>query len=502
MKLIELQIQGLRKIVGLVMPLKAGVNIIVGKNRQGKSSIIDAISLLLEGSSNFRQSMINDESDGIQLLGEFDDGMIVKRIIPREGSPRLVVEQKKGDVKFKINSPQSMLKALVNHIAVSPMDFVRAKATEKAAILKKNTGLDFTEIDKKIKEKETERTFVSRTINAHGELVLPEYPGEKKSAKELNDKKSEVIRRNDERKAVVQVLREVQEDMIKSLNRNREKLFSLSETINDDFSLINKHNDSVVKSEKLDPKLQARFKKFYEEFAPKFAEFSSEIDAVLDKFPPYETNPDHLIYVETESFEEIDKEIEGIDVHNEKVANYELIKRNIETRAQEVEKRDKLSKEIEALRKEKAEMIQKSDIGIENLRIEDDGIYINDIFSEDWSHMEALKYAVTIGIHNQKLRAVAMDDFEHFDKDSQGDFIEWLEKNDIQAIIASVGEVPENPDDDKYYIVDGEIKNTNVEQPTKETLKRTEGRTDKELPFDERTGGHRKESVGFDEDDF
>lgn len=424
MKLFKFQIQNARLIKTMVIEItkENGVIEFAGMSQQGKTTILDMVQVLLEGKSKFRTTMISQGEGSLKLIGELSDGYEIKRSFT-EKSDRLEVKRKVSeDSNFTVSNAQTFLNKMISHIAIRPMDFVNAKPADKVQMLLKEADLDFREIDKKIKDAEQDRLFIGRSISAMGNPVLPELDDDKKervdTAQLLKEKR----------------LAEFLDTLQSKVKRARQDLVDIMSDIQDDYDeLKDRMNDLDSRAEK------------------NFELFQKWVDIFKGKLEK-SSQPE----LESINVEPINKKFASASEVNSAIDNYEAIKRKVETKKTEEKKYEEKSKEIDTLRKKKKKMLDEADFGL-NVRIEEEGLYIDDIFSEEWSKMQALKYAVMIGVRNAKLRIVAIDGYETFDPVQREKFNEWCLENEIQALVTTVQMVPEDPKDDKFYIEGGEI---------------------------------------------
>lgn len=138
MELVKLQIKNFLSISDV--ELKPGkVNQIVGKNNQGKSSIVKALEAGLKGSTN--GSLVKRGEDAAEIIIEFDNSLAVRRRIKNDGTNTVTV-RKEG---FAADKPQSFLNNLLSDGGFNPLDLLDPKA--RTANLLKAIDLKVTEED-------------------------------------------------------------------------------------------------------------------------------------------------------------------------------------------------------------------------------------------------------------------------------------------------------------------------------------------------------------------
>lgn len=173
MKIVNLNIENIKKIkVVDITPGKDGVVILEGKNAQGKSSIMDSISMVLGGLSLIPSDPVRhgEERAAIKLdLGE----VMVKRTFKEDGSSALEIKTKAGE---KVRSPQEWLNEKLKLATLDPSVFIRLRPVERVEELKKIPGLDCTKEDAAYMVEYDKRTLVNRDLET-AKKALTEYEG-------------------------------------------------------------------------------------------------------------------------------------------------------------------------------------------------------------------------------------------------------------------------------------------------------------------------------------
>lgn len=462
MKLVTLQIQGARKIVAAQIDINSkGVTEIKGKNRQGKTTVIDTAAILLLGKDRFHKAMVNAKVGKLKLLGKTDNGYIIKRTFT-DKSDTLVIEMEVDGGKMTVSSPQKFLNGLISYIAIEPKKFINATPKAKKDLLLKESGIDFGAIDKNIKTKETERRDIGRDIKEFGSPELPVIPEDAKriDVAEENKKKNEILESNKEAQAkfdaeVNLAMRAI--DIHNKIANSIDELFSATKdfenNLSEELSISKNHREIIGNSYAKEPN---------EELIRLIEKQILHQQGLLNDikvFKQMEYTEHGVPEVVLDTTEELDKKINNAAEHNKLFDNYDEISGILERKQKKQNEYDNLTKEIDNLKDQKKAKLKEADLGIENLMVEEDGIYVDGIFSEDWSGMEQLKYAIMLGLKRSKLRCVAIDSYDSFDPNSKKEFEAWLDENDVQAIVTTAGEIPENMNDKIWYIDEGKILN-------------------------------------------
>lgn len=251
-KLTKLHVENFKRIQAVEIEPEGNVTIVGGMNEQGKSSLLDSISVLLQGKATKIPEPVRKGAKKAMIIGEIQkdewdafDSMIITRTITVAGNWYVKVQDKDGRA---YKSPESMLKEIFGE-PVDPVEFVRMNPAERVETLKRITGLDFSELDAKRKELYDERTFVGREVKQlEGNLkdfdaYYPDVPNEKVSVTALledlakiqaenreNDKKKEELEQvNSELESANERL----ENMLEELRRLQEKIHDAQVFMND-----------------------------------------------------------------------------------------------------------------------------------------------------------------------------------------------------------------------------------------------------------------------------
>jgi len=193
-KLTKLSVENFKKITAIEFEPEGNISIISGLNEQGKSSLLDSISVLLQGKSAKIPVPVKHGTKKATIVGEiivdswdaFED-MIITRTITAAGNWYVKVQDKNGRA---YKSPEGMLKEIFGE-PIDPVEFVRMTSAERVETLKRITGLDFSDLDAKRKEYYDERVLTGREVkqiegSVKGfEAYYPDVPEEKVSVTAL-----------------------------------------------------------------------------------------------------------------------------------------------------------------------------------------------------------------------------------------------------------------------------------------------------------------------------
>lgn len=410
MKINRLEIENVKRIHAvMVEPTKEGLTIIGGKNRQGKSSVLDAIAWALGGNKYKPSQAVNADSTIPPRL----------KVIMDNG---LVVERKGKNSDLKVTDPngekggQQLLDEFVEELAINLPKFMEASGKEKANTLLQIIGVgpQLAELDQKEKELYQERTYVGRTADqkekfAKEQPYYPDAPEEPVSASDLIREQQEILARNGQR-----------QQWKRDYDSILEKIINVTEKIN-----------------------------AYEASLRSLKQELNELDV---QRKAAQKTPAEL---KMESTEELERSIENIELINRKVrANLDKAKAEEDAK----EYRDKytmLTNDIEDIRKQRMALLDSADLPLPGLSIKDGELIYKGQMWDNMSSAEQMIVSTSIVRKlNPKCGFVLLDKLEAMDLDTLKEFGQWLENEGLQAIATRVS----TGDECSIVITDGYVE--------------------------------------------
>ena len=394
MKISRLEVENVKRIhAAMIEPSADGLTIIGGKNRQGKTSVLDAIAWAL-GGERYRptEAVTKGSSLPPRLKIIMDNG--------------LVVERKGKNSDLKVTDPsgqkagQTLLNEFVEELAINMPKFMEASGKEKAETLLQIIGVgdQLHQLERQEKEIYQERLYVGRTADqkekfAREQPFYPDAPQEPVSAADLIREQQEILARNGQR----QQWRLEYDNILKQREMVDDKIASLEAQL------------AQWKHSRTELEKRAR------EAAKSPAELRME------------------------STEELEQSIENIEMINRKVqAN--LNKAQAEEDAKEF--RDQytmLTDKLDAVRKQKISLLDSADLPLPGLSVKDGELIYN---GQKWDNMSSAEQMIVstsiVRKLNPKCGFVLLDKLEAMDLDTLKEFGAWLEKEGLQAIATRV----------------------------------------------------------------
>lgn len=414
-KINKLEIENVKRVKAVkIEPTENGLTIIGGNNNQGKTSVLDAIAWAL-GGDKYRPSKPQRE------------GSVIPPNLHIVLSNGLIVERKGKNSTLKVTDPsgqkagQQLLNEFVEQLALDLPKFMEAPGREKAAVLLNIIGVGdrLALLEKQEKEAYSERQAVGRIADqkekfAKEQPYYPDAPSEPVSATELIKKQQDILARNGENQRKRARLHELEQE---------------SQKVNEELAAILKKQDQI----RLD----------------------------------LETARKSAADLRDESTAELEASIANIEELNRKVrAN--LDKDKAEEDAREYRRQyEQLTKDIEAVRKEKADLLKDARLPLPELAIEDEELTYKGQQWDNMSGSDRLKVATAIVRElNPKCGFVLLDKLEQMDRTTLQEFGEWLEAEGLQAIATRVS----TGDECSILIEDGYV--SGQERPEQQEMKK------------------------------
>lgn len=386
-KINSLEVENLKRIKACtVEPAESGLTVIGGNNGQGKTSTLDAIAWAL-GGEKFRPSNPNRE------------GSALPPNIKVTLSNGIVVERKGKNSALKVSDPaggrsgQQLLNDFVEQLALNLPKFMNSSNKEKADTLLRIIGVgdQVRALEAKEQELYNQRLLVGREA----------------------DRKQKYA------------------DELQHYENVPEELVAVSELVRQQQDILARNGENQRKREQAQALLEQ--KKVLEE---KLAEVRTAYETVCRDC---DTAIQITKNLQDESTEELERSIREVDAINMKVrANLDRQKAMDEAYRYSAQY-EGLSVEIEAVRKQKLELLSGAALPLDGLSVEQGELTYNGAKWDCMSGSDQLKAATAIvRAINPHCGFVLMDKLEQMDLTTLQEFGKWLEKENLQVIATRV----------------------------------------------------------------
>ena len=394
LKIAKLEIENVKRVKAVkIVPTRNGLTILGGKNKQGKTSVLDAIAWAL-GGDRFRPSKPTR------------DGSVIPPNLSITMSNGLVVERKGKNSDLKVTDPNGqkaghqLLNSFVEELAIDLPKFMESSNKEKANILLQiiGVGQQLLLLENEESEIYNNRRAIGQIKDqkqkfAKEQIYHPEAPKELISASDLIKQQQEILARNGENQ------------------KKRENVTHYKNQV----SVMQWQVDQLKKQ-----LIEAELKLGTAQTDLKIAE-KSALD-LLD-----------------ESTDELEANLQKIEEINRLVRD-NLDKDKAEEDAEEYRKQyDELSIKLDKIRQTKTDLLNGADLPLPGLSVEDgELIYLG----QKWDNMsgaEQLKVSTAI-VRKLKPQCgfILLDKLEQMDLETLEEFGAWLEAEGQQAIATRV----------------------------------------------------------------
>lgn len=386
-KINKLEIENVKRVRAVqVVPSEKGLTVLGGKNNQGKTSVLDSIAWALGGKK-------------YQPSNPRREGSVTPPSLRVELSNGLIVERKGKNSDLKVIDPsgnkagQTLLDSFVEELALDLPKFMEATSKEKARTLLEIIGVgdklfELDNLENKLYQERLAIGKIADTKKKHAQ-EMPRHEGvpeELISASDLIKQHQDILGRNAEKERKRRNLAHLEDE-----NKR------LKEILQDYQTKLEANENDLVEARK------------------------SAID------------------LHDESTAELEANIAKIDEINAKI-RINLEKDQAEQEAEYYGQQYKdLNEEIDAIRKERLDLLKGADLPLPGLSVVDGELTFNGQHWDNMSGSEQLRVATAIV---RKLKPecgfVLIDKLEQMDIDTMKEFGKWLEQEDLQAIATRV----------------------------------------------------------------
>ena len=151
MKIIKLTAENVKRLRAVEITPDGTVQVITGRNAQGKTSVLDAIWLALGGGAASRETVrpIRDGEDHASVTLDLGDLTVTRTWTGDKTS--LSVKAADG---AKYSSPQGVLDSLVGRLSFDPLEFTRLSGRDQVSALLDIVSLD-VDLDDLARQRQT-----------------------------------------------------------------------------------------------------------------------------------------------------------------------------------------------------------------------------------------------------------------------------------------------------------------------------------------------------------
>lgn len=405
-------------------------NVITGKNKQGKTSILKAIKTALTGDADSTAIRIGEAKAEITLeVGDLD----IKRTITEKGS-KLEITNKEG---MKMPGPQTYLAGLIGTFSFNPIEFFEKKPVERKKYLLNAIKLNITP--------EELGAYTGELVNgldysAHALEVVEQ------ARKYYYDKRTVANAESTKKQKALQDLTSTIPEDFDPKKVTEEQITALRNVIEEE--------GAERQRKESDEKLRAALENQEKDIA-------SQIAALVIRQKEVQTQILGLVenkYIMSDdiSFDAAKATLATLESQRELAF---AAKRADEVRGEldlAIREADKLDAIVKRLTKEVPEdLIKKANLPIPNLTIIGDDIFVNGVNIDNLSSSEQMRLGLqVVRALNGEFKVVCVDGLELLDAESFEFFLNEVKDDDFQYFVTRVdGNTPHS-----IIVEDGEIK--------------------------------------------
>lgn len=396
-KINSLELENVKRVKAVKLePAQSGLTIVGGRNGQGKTSVLDAISWAL-GGNRLKPSQPHREGSATDpyLHVELTNGLIVER---KGKTSALKVIDPAGN-----KSGQNLLDQFIEALALDLPKFMESTSKEKAQTLLQIIGVgDYLfELEAKEDKLFNQRTSIGQMERQkRGAAEEMEFyhdaPAEPVSAAELIQQQQEILARNGENQ------------------RKRERVNDI------EAALASTEHDAQALADRIS------------ELAEQLSQKNAEIDRLHEELV---TAKKSAAALQDESTAEIEASIAAIDETNAKVRTNAARAMAMKDADELKEQYEDLTREIESIRADKMALLADAKLPLDGLTVEKGELVYNGNAWDCMSGSDQLRVATAIvRALKPECGFVLVDKLEQFDPQTLQEFGAWAESQDLQII--------------------------------------------------------------------
>ncbi|MDN6210151.1 AAA family ATPase [Bifidobacterium crudilactis] len=406
MRITELRAENVKRLKAVDITPGEHLQIIGGRNAQGKSSVLDAVALALTGKDakklNPRPLRDGEKKGKVQLdLGEY----VVTRTFTANGGGALTVTAGRSGARFP--SPQRVLDDLMGRLSFDPQEFIGLSGREQAEVLRGLVDLpiDLDEVDAQLDELAQSRLLAGRELKALGE------PGRVDDSLPSSERSATVIVN------LIQTARD----------RNREIENARREHAD--------AGDRIV------------------DLAHQIQQLQHELETERADQKRLKERIDFL--GEPKDTTELESQLANIEDTNARVrANRQVVERNADITSRQ-RTYEGLDQRINDLRASKDKALAEAKFPIDGLGFDESGVTYKGVPFQQASSMEQLRVSLAIAMaSNPKLRVIRIKDGSLLDDDALALVAQTAEQHNYQVLMERVG----TGDPGAISIEEGQVK--------------------------------------------
>lgn len=450
LRIVEFHARSIQKLKAVTIrpdPSKPVV-LLTGKNRQGKTSILDGIWMAIGGKSCIPSKPIRQGEKDAEASIDFGEFYVIRKIT--ENGEYLDVRSKEG---FKAPKPQDFLNSKLGHRARNPLEFMRLKPDEQVKALQ-----DMVSIKLDPAKFESISGLPMKGVKLDDPVALMDM-GYKHLYGKRTDVNKEVTRlekvfqsieipkgMEDTERIKVEALFEEKKELEKAKAANDKQRSNLCYMFDIDYQLLdNEISQDLLEIEKLTEKL-LKLKKAAQEKALRQSKLGDQINQLYLTVEELQ-DPD---------FTDINARIASADEVNSVAAKVEERTKTYNELIEQQAKSKDFTDKLQAIKAYKTKLIQEAGLPVPGLGFDEGEVTYNGIPLSQASTREQIEISCAIcAASNPEIGVLTVDrGWNDLDSEGKQTLIDFAEKKGLQIWCTAV---QEEPGEDGFHIYDGSV---------------------------------------------
>lgn len=451
MRIVALTAENVKRLTAVHIEPTGNVVQITGRNRQGKTSVLDAIWWAIEGAEHIQASPIRKGATKARIRLDLGEIIVTRKFSAKEDggfTTSITVESPDGAV-FK--SPQKLLDDLVGELSFDPLAFGRMKPRDKFDALRKFVeGVDIAHLDALNEGDFKRRTDINRDLKnakaaVEATVVAADPPAERVDTTELvaqmekaSEHNSDIETRKANRLAAAERIEALRAAAVAHLANVDVTNGAVAKRLGEDVADIEQQIQALqARIETLRAKAAEQVagnREYLTSMAASATREADEIEAKVAAAPPLAKSIDVA---------NLAAQINAANDSNRLLDQWEkdiARKRELQAAADDLaQQSDELTAKITERAQQKQAAIAKAHLPVDGIGFGDGYITLRGVPFEQGSDAEQLEASVAIAAAlNPKLRVIRIRDGSLLDDDAMQRLGEIAEQRDFQVWIERV----------------------------------------------------------------
>lgn len=427
-RITNLQIENIKRIKAIDVTPPKDLVVIEGKNKAGKTSLMDSISYLLGGKILIPEQPIRTGEKEGYVEANFGD-FIISRKWSNPYTSTLKIKTADGSSP---GSPQAWLDEKIGSFALEVAELMDMKKDDRITVFKRITGLKLDDLKVKYDKVQDDNRLEKRRLE-----------GLKKELSILDDLPE---------KAETENFDALQEERKKKEKETKEYIEQQSD-INNQIDVVHDFENSLIMQDNIIKQLKEDLENAEREKIEVIKNIGTEKTLLVDEENKLK---DMRGWDLTEIDERMKKANDSIELQY-KYKRKETLATDVLVLGKEIEG---YVVEMDKIKKEKSDRIKNTKLPIEGLEFDGDVIKYNDIEFEECSTAERIEIALAVAVEeNPNIRVLLIREGSSLDESAVKRVKKLAKEHNFQIWIETV----HSSDSSAIHIEEGEIKNVKAD---------------------------------------